>query len=410
MISNQARNPISERALAALQSAIGSTVAETQLAATEALASSQRGSAYLLQLKGEGKLPEGVASAAGRLLRNSPYRDVANRARLAFPAPGKLGPKKLPAIAVLAKRTGDAIRGKKVWDASLAGAAQCAKCHTVRGSGGHVGPDLSMIGKKGGKENILESILMPSKAIADQYVQASITTVADVAVSGLVVSDTPQAITLRDANGKDTFIPKADVASQKKLTTSIMPEDIVAALNEDELIDLVAYLATLQTAAITPAEFQIAGPFAGKDMLDALTREYGPEASRERKRPESSDISWRTIRPDAKGYFDLAAFHGDKGNNSASYMRAVFDSPTEQAAEILLGPDDGAKLWLNGKEIFKTEQTRAAAPGADRVAIKLKKGTNSVLLKVANGNNPHGVYFTLLSPDEVKLIPATPPK
>src|SRR5439155_27002201 len=138
-----------------------------------------------------------------------------SKAMLLFPAPGKLNPKALPAMAELAKRTGDAARGKLVWDASLAGAAQCAKCHTVRGVGGQVGPDLSMIGKKGGKENLLESILLPSKAIADQYIQQSITTTADVTVSGLVVADTPQAITPRDANGKDTVIPKADIASQK---------------------------------------------------------------------------------------------------------------------------------------------------------------------------------------------------
>ena len=56
-------------------------------------------------------------------------------------------------------------------DASLTSEAQCLKCHTVRGIGGQVGPDLSMIGKKASRENLFESILLPSKAIADQYVQ-----------------------------------------------------------------------------------------------------------------------------------------------------------------------------------------------------------------------------------------------
>jgi putative heme-binding domain-containing protein len=371
---------------------------------------SQRGSTYLLQLKNAGKLPDPVAGTAGRLLRNSPFKDVQAKAKLAFPAAGKLNPKKLPAVAVLAKRTGDAARGKQVWEASLAGAAQCAKCHTVRGVGGRVGPNLSMIGKKGGKENILESILLPSKAIADQYVQQSITTTADVTVSGLVVSDSPQGITLRDANGKDTVIPKADVASQKKLMISIMPEDIVAALSEEELIDLVAYLATLQTAAITPDSFQVVGPFPGDSMADALAKTHGPEEGP--FNPKAvwtwkgvTAVGWKPFRPDAKGYFDLAALHGDKANNSASYMYAAFDSPADQEAEILLGPDDGAILWVNGKEVFKTEQTRAATPGADKIPIKLKKGANAVLLKVANGNNPHGFYFTLLSKEEVKPVP-----
>jgi hypothetical protein len=192
---------------------------------------------------------------------------------------------------------------------------------------------------------------------------------------------------------------------------SIMPEDIVAGLTEDELIDLAAYLATLQTAALTPAEFKIAGPFAGKDMLDALNKDFGPEMfefdAALKYRAGDKMIAWMSIRPDAKGYFDLAAFHGDKGNNSASYMYAQFDSPVDQNAEVLLGPDDGAKLFVNGKEVFKTEETRAASPGQHKVAIKLRKGMNAVLLKVANGNNPHGFYFALLSKEEVKMIGST---
>jgi putative membrane-bound dehydrogenase-like protein len=369
-----------------------------RLESMKGLASTKPGSDWLLKLKDDGKFPETLIPETGKLLRNSPFRDVQAKAKLAFPTPGKLDPKKLPAIDVLAKRTGDAARGKKVWDASLAGAAQCAKCHTVLGIGGQVGPDLSMIGKKGGKENILESILQPSKAIADQYVQVSVTTTADVTVSGLVVSDTPQALTLRDANGKDTVIPKGDIASQKKLAVSLMPEDIVAALDEDELLDLVAYLTTLQKPALTPAEFKLAGPFPAKDMLDALNKDHGPESKLE-------GVKWTKIRPDAKGYFDLAAAHGDKAANSASYLYAEFDSPTFQQVDVLLGPDDGAKLWLNGKEVFKSEATRAAAPGAEKVTLSFTKGVNRLLLKVANGNNPHGTYITLVSTEELKQVP-----
>ena len=62
-------------------------------------------------------------------------------------------------------------RGKQLLAASLKGETQCLRCHTVRGVGGNIGPDLSMIGKKASRENLFESILLPSKAIADQYLQ-----------------------------------------------------------------------------------------------------------------------------------------------------------------------------------------------------------------------------------------------
>ena len=64
--------------------------------------------------------------------------------------------------------------------------------------------------------------------------------------------------------------------------------------------------------------------------------------------------------------------------------------------------DDGARLWVNGKEVFTTRETKAAAPEQHKVAVKLAKGKNAVLLKVANGNNPHGFYFSLTSAEETK--------
>ena len=399
------------KALDALKLAItlGSTTPEIRSAALSALAANRVGTIWLLDAHQKGELPKEVVAQAGQLLRNSPFQGERNRALLLFPAPGKLDPKKLPPISELAKRSGDPARGKAVWNASLAGAAQCAKCHMVRGVGGQVGPDLSMIGKKSAREALYESILMPSKAIADQYVQHSVTTTADVTVSGLLVSDAPAAITLRDANGKDTTVAKKEIEGDiRKLKVSIMPEDIVAALSEDELADLVAYLETLRVAALTPDRFRVVGPFAAKSMDDALDTEFGPEKlpfdEKLKYRAKDEMIGWKTIRPDGKGYFDLAALHGAAANNSASYMYAEIESPTEQAAEVLLGPDDGARLWINGKEVHTSRETKAAAPEAQKVAVKLVKGTNTVLLKVANGNSPHGFYFSLTSPEETKVI------
>jgi putative heme-binding domain-containing protein len=410
LITSQAKDEVSQKAFAVLQERVkNATPLDLQKAAVEALAGTRPGSQWLLEIHAKNELPEPLVATAGRLLRNSPYQDLANRAKLTFPAPGKLDPKKLPPITDIAKRTGDAARGKAVWNASAVGAAQCAKCHTVRGSGGQVGPDLSMIGKKASRENLYESILMPSKAIADQYIQHQVTTTAEVTVTGLLVSETPQAITLRDANGKDTTIAKKDIEGPvRKLKISIMPEDIVAGLSEDELVDLVAYLQTLQTASLTPGSFNVVGPFNAVDMNAALDAESGPEKSPFNSTAKFSskrgDLTWKTIRPDAKGYFDLAALHGEAANNSASYMYAEVESPLDQDAEVLLGADDGSRLWINGKEVFVNRDTRAAAPEQHRIPVKLRKGANTVLLKVANGNNPHGFFFTLTSKEETKLL------
>ncbi|MFM8275150.1 MAG: hypothetical protein ACKODX_22855, partial [Gemmata sp.] len=151
-------------------------------------------------------------------------------------------------------------------------------------------------------------------------------------------------------------------------------------------------------------------PFPAKSMGEALDTEFGPEKGAYDPKAVwtatgAAPLGWKAVRPDGKGYFDLAALHGTAGNNSASYMYVEIESPADQAAEILLGPDDGAKLWVNGKGVFTARDSKAAAPEASKVPVKLAKGKNTVLLKVANGNNPHGFYFSLTSADEVKVAP-----
>ena len=69
-----------------------------------------------------------------------------------------------------------------------------------------------------------------------------------------------------------------------------------------------------------------------------------------------------------------------------------------------LGTDDGAKIWLSGALVHESKATRAAAPEQDSVKVKLKKGSNRLLLKINNGDGAHGFYFTLLAEQELKLI------
>src|SRR5205823_10626879 len=152
-------------------------------AAVSALAGSRGGTQWLLDLHGKKQLPDDLARGAGIVLRNSPYPDLRNKAMIAFPPPGKIDPKKLPSIPVLATRKGDAGRGKALLAASFKGETQCLKCHTIRGNGGSIGPDLSMIGKKASRENLIESILYPSKAVADQYLNWNVETKKGVTIT-----------------------------------------------------------------------------------------------------------------------------------------------------------------------------------------------------------------------------------
>ncbi len=106
---------------------------EIQPAALAVLAGSQAGAQWLLRLHEKKELPEKLVADVGRLLRNTPFQGLRNKAMILFPAPGRLDPKKLPPIAELAKRIGSAERGKQLLAASLKGEAQClALSHRAR--------------------------------------------------------------------------------------------------------------------------------------------------------------------------------------------------------------------------------------------------------------------------------------
>ena len=176
---------------------------------------------------------------------------------------------------------------------------------------------------------------MPSKAIADQYIQHSVTTTAEVTMSGLLVAETPDDdhAPRRQRQGHHHRQEGHRRARAQAEDRRSCREDIVAALTEDELIDLVAYLETLKVAALTPDSFHIVGPFPAKehgrrDGQELRAGEGRVQPGRGvRDRRDGASFHWKTIRPDGKGYFDLAALHGNAANNSASYMYVEIESP-----------------------------------------------------------------------------------
>ena len=62
----------------------------------------------------------------------------------------------------------------------------------------------------------------------------------------------------------------------------------------------------------------------------------------------------------------------------------------------LIGSDDGSKVFLNGKELYRFLDVRIAAPDQDRVPLHLKKGWNSLLLKIENNFGGYAFYARVI--------------
>jgi putative heme-binding domain-containing protein len=158
-----------------------------------------------------------------------------------FPDPSKvrtLG--NAPRPRAILGLTGDAESGKKLFFAER---SRCATCHKVDGQGQEVGPDLSQIAKTRTREQLLESLLDPSRRIEPQYQSYLLRTHSGQALTGLVVKRDAQGVVLKDAQNKVATVAADDVESLDASRTSIMPEGLLRDFTPQEAADLLAYLA-----------------------------------------------------------------------------------------------------------------------------------------------------------------------
>ncbi len=104
------------------------------------------------------------------------------------------------------KNKGDAERGRKLF-MDTKGLA-CVKCHAVGGQGGQVGPDLAGIGLRYNREDLMTSVLEPSKVIAQGYETIVIETKKGQTLTGVFKGESGDAVNLTDNEGKPHRIRK----------------------------------------------------------------------------------------------------------------------------------------------------------------------------------------------------------
>ena len=131
-------------------------------------------------------------------------------------------------------------RGKQLFAEAL-----CFKCHRFDGQGGIVGPDLTGVGKRFDYRYLLEALIEPSKVISDQY-QATVFVLSNgQTVVGKVANlsgDNIMVITNMLEPGKMTAVPRRMIEEQFPSKTSMMPEGLLDNFQQEEILDLLAYL------------------------------------------------------------------------------------------------------------------------------------------------------------------------
>jgi putative membrane-bound dehydrogenase-like protein len=165
------------------------------------------------------------------------------RAMTLFPPIVAKGDARLTSINQMEKDyRADVAAGRKVFESEE---VKCDTCHSLGGTR-TVGPDLSAIGAKLGKQALLDAITMPSAAIAFGYDSWLIETKQGDVVTGVIVEDTPARVTVRTDASQEVRLRPAEIARRTRSTVSLMPEGLINALTPQQIADLLEFLSTLK--------------------------------------------------------------------------------------------------------------------------------------------------------------------
>jgi putative heme-binding domain-containing protein len=133
-------------------------------------------------------------------------------------------------------RSGDPARG-----AAAFRQARCIQCHRFQGAGEGIGPDLTTVGQRFQRKEILESIVYPSQVVSDQY--ASQVVVANgKTYTGMASRTGDGGMIVLQSDGQQVRLAADDIEEVHPNKLSAMPEGLLNALTLEQVADLFAFL------------------------------------------------------------------------------------------------------------------------------------------------------------------------
>ena len=136
-------------------------------------------------------------------------------------------------------RTASAEQGARVFTTN------CSPCHSVRGQGGQVGPQLDGVGHRT-PEDLLAKVLAPNRNVAPAFRYETVILKNGDVFTGLYRREQGVSVTFVDRDGKETSVPKSQIAQRRITPYTIMPSNFMDVVPESELHHLIAYLGTLR--------------------------------------------------------------------------------------------------------------------------------------------------------------------
>jgi putative heme-binding domain-containing protein len=357
----------------------------------------RKGGASLLakELAGK-KVPADVAKIGVKAARASgqPADDLI----AALTKAGDLGAARKPptadevkALAADAMKTGSAARGELVYRRKE---LQCLACHAIAGAGGAVGPDMSSIGASAQPDYLVDSLLLPSKAIKEGYNAIRVVTADEKVYQGVKVREADGKLTIRTAEDKElTFVTK-DLTERGDSTKSLMPEGITDQLTKQEFADLVKFLSELGKVdgPYAPNKARLVRRYQAIDASPAnlnLFRRTRVSAAAEADNP----FAWLSAYSKVSGDLplsELPKFTVWNDTAAQSVVRFQLDVTTAGAAKLKFNAVAGLTVYVGNQPVEpKAETVLDLKAGVQTVTVLIDRSKRTDDLRVELDDVPN---------------------
>ncbi len=327
--------------------------------------------AILAQALAQASLPRDTARILVRELSNFPgtekLRDAVKKSGKIDTATRTGTAAEVGALVSLSREKGSAQRGEEIFRRKN---LQCFKCHAIGSAGGAVGPELASIGGSAQPDYILESLLLPNKAIKENYHTTVATTNEGKVYAGIKVKLDDKELILRNAENQLITLPRNQI-DELGQGQSLMPAGLADELTDGELADLVRFLSDLGKAPTVslPREPYVRN-FLGlvnNSLAWEMQSHGGPGAFT--AKPNEPGLVWETLIPHLNGEMPVGEMVPFK--RDLKVLRADFD--VSVAGRFRLTLDD----WTGVRAFIGASKIEAALPEFD-----LAKGKHTLILGI----------------------------
>ncbi|HOX08599.1 MAG TPA: DUF3857 domain-containing protein, partial [Planctomycetota bacterium] len=150
-------------------------------------------------------------------------------------------------------------------------------------------------------------------------------------------------------------------------------------------------------------DWQVIGPF-DNERGQGFAQAFPPETELDLAKTypgKKRKVAWQRnpCQPE-DGYIDLAGMLRPS-QEAVAYLLAYVQvsGKKDLPAAVRLASDDGVRVWVNGREVWKREARRPATFDQDCFGAVLRPGANALLVKVAQADGEWGLRLRLTAPD-----------